>query len=326
MIFVYNEIETPVWSVTKDSKNKYYLKHSYNSKLDVSFNSDISLNDISEVGDNFKKAYSAHANNAVCATTKVTEIGFGNRNGAPYINKISTAPSIYERKVGFITLNVSGMELLNIGIKKGCVYMHDYDQASNTFSAIFSLSSDTEAKPAFFIVLKEDEGDIKRYVIEFKNNTLMVTSRKYTNGNIPKNRSNRPIFRTDSLMFKNKDGKSELFFPVFRPRRPATNVICCSQKNINDCIEILKSKYRYEPNTNRLILHTPANSKELKKKVDFLHKNKYNVDYVTYYLPDIKSTEFSKPAIVNTLRNNYMASEFAHVSVMSREGDIYHIY
>jgi hypothetical protein len=217
------------------------------------------------------------------------------------------------------------MTLLNIGSRKACIYAHHYDASSHSFSAMCSLSKEADDKAAFFIVLKHASGKIVRCVIELKDNRVSLNKRTFQNERmIPKNNEGRRVFRTDSSMFVNEWNEEELFFPVFRPRRPATNVICCSQKSIDAVTKILTDQYRYEPKSNRLILHTPADSKELKKKVEFLRKR--GINYVTFYLPDIQAKEFTNSAIVNKIRHNYFGDEFMHVSAMSREGRIFHLY
>lgn len=322
MIFVYNELYKPAWRVETEKKSgKRLLKHFCCNTLDVDFVNEIAQSEVDTIKDCFDHIISE---NDELAWKNTTEIGFGSRSGAPFINKLGNEKSKYDRNVVFATLDMGRRIVLNIGTKKGRVYSHHYDKDTDSFSVVFSLNADQSGHPAFYIVTLDQNGDYVRYTFEIKYDVLLVNSTKYTSDRIQASLKNRPLIKTDDFTFTNLDGQSELFFPVFRPRRPAANVICCSQKRVNDCTKLMKDKYNYDPSNKRIVLHTPADSKELTKTIEFLHKCKVN--YVTYYLPDIKEEEFTKSTIVNTIRKNYRASEFAHVSIMSRDGNIFHIY
>ena len=327
MITIYNEIPgRKSWSVVETYKNKYVIKNETNENLNIDINTDGKNKYAQDIGQAFDK--STTKSNVTCHFSYGTEIGFSAKSGNPYISKISDEPTEYERNIVFITLYLLN-DLVNIGVKNATVYEHYYDSENHILTMVLSAdrkdTSDYKDMAFLYIITSDGKEGYERLVYRVNGREINLTARSTFSSEykIPRNGHGLPRFSTKSMIIKGTNGIPKLAFPVFRPRRPSTNIICCSQKSIQSAIDILTEKYRYEPNSKRLVLHTPADSKELKKKIDFLVK--YGIKYITYFFPTVDKKEVFSPEFLSKMYTNYRGYYFNHIAIMDAEGKIYHI-
>jgi hypothetical protein len=130
------------------------------------------------------------------------------------------------------------------------------------------------------------------------------------------------VFNTKVSVKENANGKLEIASPIYRPKRPSVNVICCVQNSIDDIKKIVDEKFNCSVESKKVNLYTPDGSKELKELTESFGKD---IQYVTYYLPNTPAEEIKAPGFVDTLRTNYFAGKFNHLSVITREGELIHL-
>ena len=327
MITIYNEVEHKIWSVVETYKNKYVIKNESNENLNIDINTDGKSEYALDIGQAFDESNTKP--NTTYHFGYGTEIGFSAKSGNPYISKISDKMTEYERNIIFFTIDLKGHDLVNVGVKNTTVYEHDYDSENHILTMVLSAdskdTSDYKSMAFVYIITSDGKDGYNRlvYRVNGRATNLSSTSTYSSEERIPRNSHGLPKFSTKSMIIKDINGIPKLAFPVFRPRRPSTNVICCSQKSIQSAIDILTEKYRYVPDSKRLVLHTPADSKELKKKVDFLVK--YGIKYITYFFPTVDKKEVFSPEFLSKMYTNYRGYYFNHIAIMDAEGKIYHI-
>jgi hypothetical protein len=164
---------------------------------------------------------------------------------------------------------------------------------------------------------------IKLYKNQEEQAKLIYRKEEYAKeSDIPLNGVGNPVFNTKVSVKENANGKLEIASPIYRPKRPSVNVICCVQNSIDDIKKILDEKFNCSVESKKVNLYTPDGSKELKELTESFGKD---IQYVTYYLPNTPAEEIKAPGFVDTLRTNYFAGKFNHLSVITREGELIHL-
>lgn len=323
MLFTYSDAPQNGWSIVKNKNGSFRYANKANKDLDIGFNPKIDSKYADVLAD---MKYPINKN---VLTYTDTSIGFNMKSGVPYISAVSDAAAQYNRHCVFATFDLTNKILCNIRIYKGSIYLKHIDTKNNALYVFFSLNP-SESRSNFYVVTKNESGMIQRTQLSIKlyqnqedQAKLVYRKEDYkSEADIPLNRNGKSVFNANVSVRENCLGKLEIASPIYRPKRPSVNVICCVQNNIDDIKKILAEKFKCSIESKKVNLHTPDGSKELKELVEGFPKD---VQYVTYYLPNTPVEEINSPNFVDTLRINYFAERFNHLSVITREGELIHL-
>ena len=350
MIHIFNELDKPVWTMTK--KNDYFYRISDGkvgidvsnvgikkalTKMNSEKNTSLTEDDLFD-----KSAFDTHIEaekqfidkpgkitlDKLCGVN--TMVTFDKRNLKPFIRGLYDVR--YNNDIFICTFDMSYQAIYSVGVYDGNIYAYNYDTEANTFSIIFSLMNTDEKKsngglPSLRIHGVTDSGAVyrKRIIADNQNpgKFIMQYNVWQDKERIPKSSKGMPVVTLTDM--RTNDLK-DIRLKTFRPKRPCCTIIC-DEANTDSCKSIMANRYRMDPDNDRCRIYIPRAKRGGIQSLTANLRDKQHIETVTFYTEKYTFSDFKTK--MKDIRREFLinncGNRFNTVQVLTKDGVVNYI-